>query len=112
VAVRAHELALRQFVQNKSTAAAFGKNTDLADLFIPGKVVPMHDRAREALAAVRTGHIPLQVAHPRADRGHACALSLAPGRPTSLLVIAAVVLATAVAAVRELTGPRVVEVGL
>lgn len=54
VAVRADELALLQFVQDKCSRAATCKIADCADLLMPRQMIPMHDGRGKCLAAVGT----------------------------------------------------------
>src|SRR5207244_2136537 len=64
VAVRAHEIALRDLRQDLLSRMSPEALADVSELLKSGQVVPLHDLAREHLFAVRARFARLQTSKP------------------------------------------------
>ena len=111
MAVRAHELAFLDLSQDRLAPPAADHGADLVKLQVARQVIPVHDVRREYLAAVLARRPSLQGIHPGALQENMRAFPREPRRLAALGVIPAVVNASAVAAIGELSRSRTVERG-
>lgn len=107
--VRADEFALLQLFDDQPQTAPAHETSDRTDLRISGKMIPMHQRCWEDLTAIGARNAILERVHPGPGLRVARALALPARRSAMLSEVPPVVRVPAVAAVRELTGTRVVE---
>jgi hypothetical protein len=86
MAVGAHELALRDFVQNQLLVVAAPQCPDITDLLGSGKVVPLHSDWRKGSSAVRTRLADLEGDVPLLEREMQCPLLLQPPPLVALVI--------------------------
>jgi hypothetical protein len=109
MAVRADELAFGQLVEHDSAAAAGHHRADLSGLEMSREMIPMHHIWRKDPATVQAGATFLKGVHPRTRGATPRPRARQPRWPAALRVIASVIGAPAVGAVRKLTGARAAE---
>ena len=68
MAVRAHQFALRDLIQNALAPTSAGQKAEIFGLLKAGKVIPLHCCGMEHAAAVRTGLALLEADVPRHER--------------------------------------------
>ena len=110
MAIRADELTLRDLIEKRFARVATEERADVADLVLPGKVVPRHcNRVKEA-AAIRTRRMRLQLPIPGDKLRVTCLRLTYPSRPCAQMVGTVIGAATALAP-SLMSVPTLVELG-